>query len=57
MLKSMIDSIEGDIKGVSAAQSQLVEFSERINSSHKALLTLHKFTKQFAAGTKLQTRT
>ena len=42
MLKSMIDSIEGDIKGVSAAQSQLVEFSERINSSHKALLTLHK---------------
>ena len=42
MLKSMIDSIEGDIKGVSAAQSQVVEFSERINSSHKALLTIHK---------------
>jgi hypothetical protein len=26
MLKSMIDSIEGDINGVSATQAQLVEF-------------------------------
>ena len=42
MLKSMIDSIEGDIKGVSAPQAQLVEFAERINSSHKALLTIQK---------------
>ena len=42
MLKSMIDSIEADIKGVSATQAQLVEFSERINSSHKALVTIQK---------------
>ncbi len=42
ILKSMIDSIEGDIKGVSAPQAQLVEFAERINSSHKALLTIQK---------------
>jgi hypothetical protein len=42
MLKSMIDTIEGDIKGVSAAQAQLVEFAERIDSSRKALLTIQK---------------
>ena len=42
MLKSMIDSIEGDIKGVSAPQAQVVEFAEKINSSHKALLTIQK---------------
>ena len=42
MLKSMIDSIEGAIKGASAPQAQLVEFAEKINSSHKALLTIQK---------------
>jgi hypothetical protein len=42
MLKSMIDTIEGDIKGVSVAQAELVEFAERMNSSQKALLTIQK---------------
>jgi hypothetical protein len=42
ILKSMIDSIEGDIKGVSAPQAQVAEFAERINSSQKALLTIEK---------------
>jgi hypothetical protein len=42
MLKSMTDSMEGDIKGVSAAQAQLGDFAEKINSSHKALLTIQK---------------
>ena len=42
VLKSMIDSIEGDIKGVSAPQAQVAEFAERINSSQKALLTIEK---------------
>jgi hypothetical protein len=42
MLKSMIDSIEGDIKGVSAPQAQVAEFAEKINSSQKALLTIEK---------------
>ena len=42
MLKSMIDSIDGDIKGVSAQQAQVAEFAERINSSQKALLTIEK---------------
>jgi hypothetical protein len=42
MLKSMIDAIEGDIRGISVAQAELVEFAERMNSSQKALLTIQK---------------
>jgi hypothetical protein len=42
MLKSMIDSMQGDIRAVSAPQAQLVEFGEKINSSQKALLTIQK---------------
>src|ERR1700682_1584371 len=34
ILNSMIAAIEGDIKEVSAAQAQLGEFAEKINSSH-----------------------
>jgi hypothetical protein len=50
MLKSMIDSIEGDINGVSATQAQLVEFAERINSSHKALVTIQKIHQTMCGG-------
>ena len=50
MLKSMIDSIEADIKGVSATQAQLVEFSERIKSSHKALVTIQKIYQTMCGG-------
>jgi hypothetical protein len=42
ILKSMIDAIEGDIKGVSAAQAQLVEFAGRMNTSQKAIITIQK---------------
>jgi hypothetical protein len=42
ILNSMIAAIEGDIKEVSAAQAQLGEFAEKINSSHKALITIQK---------------
>jgi len=42
ILKSMIDSIEGDINGVSAAQAQLLQFAGRMNSSQKAILTIQK---------------
>jgi hypothetical protein len=42
LLKSMIDTIEGDIKGVSAAHADLVHFAESIDSSRKALLTIGK---------------
>jgi hypothetical protein len=42
IMKSMIDAIEGDIKGVSAAQAQLVEFAGRMNTSQKAIITIQK---------------
>jgi hypothetical protein len=42
IVKSMIDAIEGDIKGVSAAQAQLVEFAGRMNTSQKAIITIQK---------------
>ena len=42
MLKSMIDSIDEAIKGASAPQAQVAELAEKINSSHKALLTIQK---------------
>jgi hypothetical protein len=42
LLKSMVDTIEGDINGVSVAQSQLVEFAGRMNTSQKAIMTIQK---------------
>ena len=42
LLKSMIDSIEDDTKGVSAAQAELAELADKVNSSHKAILTIQK---------------
>jgi hypothetical protein len=42
MVKSMIDAIEADIRGISAAQAQLAEFRGRINSSRKAIPTILK---------------
>jgi hypothetical protein len=42
LLKSIIDSIEGDIKGVSAVQSRLAELADKMDSSHKAILTIQK---------------
>jgi len=42
MLQSMIDTIEGDIKGVSVTQAEIVEFAQRMTSSQKALLTIQK---------------
>jgi hypothetical protein len=49
LLKSMIDSIEGDIKGVSAAQAQLAELADKMNSSHKAILTVQKIHRAMCA--------
>jgi len=51
IMKSMIDTIEGDIKGVSAAQAQLGEFAERINSSRKAVITIQKIHRTMCAKT------
>jgi hypothetical protein len=40
ILKSMIDSIEGDVKGISIAQAKVVELAEKIDSSQKAITTI-----------------
>ena len=42
ILKSMIDSIEGDVKGVSVIQAKVVELAEKIDTSQKAMVTLRK---------------
>jgi hypothetical protein len=42
IIKSMIDSIEGDMKNVSAVQAQVVELADNIGSSQKAMLTIQK---------------
>jgi hypothetical protein len=49
IVKSMIDAIEGDIKGVSAAQAQLVEFAGRMNTSQKAIITIQKIHRAMCA--------
>ncbi len=40
ILKSMIDSIEGDVKGIAVAQAKVVELAEKIDSSQKAITTI-----------------
>jgi hypothetical protein len=49
LLKSMIDAMEGDIKGVSAAQAQLVEFAGRMTTSHNAIITIQKIHRAICA--------
>lgn len=38
----MIDSIDGDVKGVSVVQTKVVELAEKIDSSQKAMVTIRK---------------
>ncbi len=40
ILKSMIDSIDGDVKGIAVAQAKVVELAEKIDSSQKAITTI-----------------
>jgi len=42
ILKSMIESIEGDAKGVSVVQVKVVEIADRIDSAQKAMVTIRK---------------
>jgi hypothetical protein len=42
MLKSMIDAIDGDVKGVSVEEAKVVELAERVNISQKAIVTIRK---------------
>ena len=42
ILKSMIDTLEGDLKGVSLVQAKVVMVAERVDSSQKAITTIQK---------------
>ena len=42
ILKSMIESMQGDIKDVVAVQKQVLEFAEKIDASQKAMVTIRK---------------
>ena len=42
ILKSMIESLQGDRKGVSAVQTQLLELAEKMHSSRKAMVTIQR---------------
>ena len=40
--QAMIDSIEGDVKGVSVVQAKVVELADKIETSQKAIVTIRK---------------
>jgi hypothetical protein len=42
ILKSMIDSIEGDVKGVSVVQARVIELADKIDASQRAMATIRK---------------
>jgi hypothetical protein len=42
ILKSMIDSIDGDVKGVSVVQAKVVELADKMDTSQKAMVTIRK---------------
>jgi hypothetical protein len=44
----MIDSLEGDLKGVSSIQAKVVELAASIDSSQKAIFTSKRFIEQCA---------
>jgi hypothetical protein len=49
LLKSMFDTIEGDMKGVVAVQAQVAGLAERIDSSQKAMNTIQKVHRSMCA--------
>jgi hypothetical protein len=42
MIKSMVESIEGDSKDLSVVQAQVVELAGKIDASQKAMVTIGK---------------
>ena len=61
LLKSMIDTIEGDMKGVTIIQAQVAGLAEKIDASQKAINTIQKVhrtmcAKNLAMGTDAESR-
>jgi hypothetical protein len=42
MLKSMVESLQGDIKDITAVQKQVLELADKIDASQKAMITIRK---------------
>ena len=42
VLKSMIDAVEGDVKGVSVEEAKVAELAEKIDGSRKAMVMIRK---------------
>ena len=51
ILKSMIDTIESDTKGVSGLQAQVAGLAEKIDASQKAMSTIQKIHRTMCART------
>jgi hypothetical protein len=49
LLKSMIDTIEGDMKGASIIQAQVAGLAEKIDASQKAMKTIQKVHRTMCA--------
>jgi len=45
----MIDSLEGDLKGVSSVQAKVMELAASIDSSQKAITTIQKIHRTMCA--------
>ena len=43
ILKSMMDAVEADVRGVSVQEAKVVELAEKIDTSQRAMVTLRKF--------------
>jgi len=50
LLKSMVETIEGDIGGASDIQAQAIGLAEKIDASHKAMNTIQKVHRAMCAG-------
>jgi hypothetical protein len=49
LVKSMADTIDGDLQGVSEVQSKLAELADRLVYSHRAMITLQKVHRAMCA--------
>ena len=49
LLKSMIDAIEADTKGVADIQAQVAGLAERIDASERAMTTIQKVHRTMCA--------
>jgi hypothetical protein len=49
ILKSMVDSIDADIKGISVAQAKVADLAEKIDAAQKAITTIRMIHRAMCA--------